>query len=298
MCRNNRVYARLRESVKVAVRLDAMRARAVLLAVALPLALLPATRALAAEGHLVLLGGGKPPAAALARFVQWAGGARARILVLPWGADDPREALESVRDALRPFSPGVVEAAPAAPLRDDAASELHRRLERASGVFLAGGDQQRLLDVLADHTVAGALRERYRDGTAFAGSSAGTAAISALAITGEGDFTVIDARQVAVRAGLGLLPGVILDQHFIKRQRQNRLFALVLAHPRLLGVGIDEGAALLVRDDRHAEAAGGRVMAVDGRHRGELRVHLLNAGDTFDLEKRKRGRAGSRLAAE
>jgi cyanophycinase len=252
--------------------------------------------ALAAEEHLVLLGGGKAPPAALARFVQWAGGPRARILVLPWGADDARDALESVRDALRPFSPGMVEAGPAAPLRGDALAELRRRLDRASAVFLAGGDQQRLLDVLADDEVATVLRARYRDGAAFAGSSAGTAAISALAITGEGDFTVIDTRQVAVRAGLGLLPGVILDQHFIKRQRQNRLFALVLAHPRLLGVGIDEGAALLVRAGRHAETVGGQVMAVDGRHRGELRVHVLNAGDTFDLEKRKRGRAGSRVS--
>ena len=63
-------------------------------------------------------------------------------------------------------------------------------------------------------------------------------------ITGGGDHTVLDGQKVEVRAGLGLLPGVILDQHFLKRQRQNRLFGLVLDHPRLLGVGVDEGTAL------------------------------------------------------
>ena len=275
-----------------------MRARPAGLAAAALLCAAAPLSAAGGEEHLVLLGGGKVPTAALARFVQWAGGSRARILVLAGGTDDGRDPLDSVRDALRPFSPGVVEAAPAAPLRDDARAERRRRLERATGVFLAGGDQQRLLDALADDEFARALRERYRAGVAFAGSSAGTAAISALAITGEGDFTVIDARQVGVRAGLGLLPSVILDQHFVKRQRENRLFALVLAHPRLLGIGIDEGAALLVEKGRHAEAVGGAVMAVDGRHRGELRVHVLNAGDTFDLEKRKRGRAGSKLSTE
>jgi len=249
----------------------------------------------AAEEHLVLLGGGRAPEAALARFVQWSGGSRARILVLPWGAEDGRDGFEAARDALRPFAPAAVEAAPASPLRDDARAELRRRLERATGIFLAGGDQQRLLDALADDVVAGAVRARYRDGVAVACSSAGTAAVSSLAITGEGDFTVIDARRVAVRAGLGLLPGVILDQHFVRRQRENRLFSLVLAHPRLLGVGIDEGAALLVRGDRHAEAVGGPVMAVDGRHQGELRVYLMNPGETFDLEKRKRGRAAERM---
>ena len=250
-----------------------------------------------AETRLVLLGGGRAPEAALARFVQWAGGPRARILVVPWGAD-ARDGFEAVRDSLRPFAPGVVEAVPSAPLRDDARAELRRRLERATGIFLAGGDQQRLLDALADDVVAAALRARYRDGAAVASSSAGTAVISTLAITGEGDFAVIDARQVGVRAGLGLLPGVILDQHFIRRQRENRLFSLVLAHPRLLGVGIDEGAALLVRAGRHAEATGGQVMAVDGSHRGELRVYLMNAGETFDLEKRKRGRAADRTSAK
>jgi cyanophycinase len=254
--------------------------------------------ATAAETRLALLGGGRAPEAALARFVQWSGGPRARILVLPWGADDPRDGFEAVREALRPFSPGAVEAAPAVPLREDARAELRRRLERATGILLAGGDQQRLLDALADDVVAAAVRARYRDGAAVAGSSAGTAAISSLAITGEGDFSVIDARQVGVRAGLGLLPGVILDQHFIRRQRENRLFSLVLAHPRLLGVGIDEGAALLVRGDRHAEAVGGAVMAVDGSHRGELRVYLLNPGETFDLEKRKRGRAADRMTGK
>jgi len=269
-----------------------MRARTVV--AVLLIASVPA----AAEERLVLLGGGRAPDAALARFVQWSGGARARILVLPWGAEDARDGFEAVREALRPFGPGGVEAAPAAPLRDDARVELGRRLERATGVFFAGGDQRRLLDALADDVVAAAVRARYRDGAAFASSSAGTAAVSSLAITGEGDFTIIDARQVGVRAGLGLLPGVILDQHFIRRQRENRLFALVLAHPRLLGVGIDEGAALLVRGNRHAEAVGGPVMAVDGRHRGELRVHLLNPGETFDLEKRKRGRAAERTSGK
>jgi cyanophycinase len=163
-------------------------------------------------------------------------------------------------------------------------------VERATGVFLTGGDQQRLLDVLADEGVADALRARFRNGTVFAGSSAGTAVLSPLAITGEGDFTVVDARHVGVRAGLGLLPGTILDQHFLKRQRENRLFALVMAHPRMLGLGIDEGAAVLVRAGRHAEVVGGQVMAVDGQHRGELRVQVLNPGETYDLEKRKRVR--------
>src|SRR2546422_8861912 len=87
-----------------------------------------------AEPRLVLLGGGRAPEAALARFGEWAGGRRAHILVLPWGAVDARDGFGAVRDSLRPFAPGGVEAAPPAPPRGEARGGLGRRLTRAAGV--------------------------------------------------------------------------------------------------------------------------------------------------------------------
>ena len=63
---------------------------------------------------------------------------------------------------------------------------------------------------------------------------------------------------------LGLVEGVIVDQHFVKRQRQNRLFGLVLKHPDERGVGIDEDTALLVSGGHRAEVVGkGPVVLVD-----------------------------------
>jgi cyanophycinase len=108
-------------------------------------------------------------------------------------------------------------------------------------------------------------------------------------ITGEGDFTVIDAAQVETRPGLGLLEGTIVDQHFVKRQRENRLFGLILAHPELLGVGIDEGSALVVRDGRFGEVMGSSlVMLVDGaRDKGALVVRLARPGQIIDLRERR-----------
>ena len=108
-------------------------------------------------------------------------------------------------------------------------------------------------------------------------------------ITGDGDFTVIDGDQVVVREGLGLVPGVIVDQHFVKRQRQNRLFALVLASPDDLGVGVDEGAALLVEDSRTGTVVGeGSVLLVDGKaEAGALLVRLAWPGQRVDLVTRR-----------
>jgi cyanophycinase len=146
------------------------------------------------------------------------------------------------------------------------------------------------MDVLDDRELADALRARYREGAVFGGTSAGTACMSGVMITGGGDQTVVDGQKVEVRAGLGLLPGVILDQHFLKRQRQNRLFGLVLDRPRLLGVGVDEGTALAVSDNRHAEVVGpGPVMVVDAVvGTDDLVVSLLRPGESFDLKTRQR----------
>lgn len=239
-----------------------------------------------AEERLVLVGGGDRPAAAMTRFVEWAGGSAARILVVPWASSEPKESYEALREELAPLGPAAIESAPFAPLTVATRSELLGKLGRATGVFFGGGDQARIMDVLKDDGLLQAMRARHRAGVVFGGTSAGTAVMSARMITGEGDFTVLDGDKVDVRPGLGLLPGVIVDQHFLKRQRQNRLFGLVLKHPEERGVGIDEGAALLVHGHQ-AEVVGGAVMLVDARAEpGTLLVTVVPAGGRFDLAQR------------
>jgi cyanophycinase len=101
---------------------------------------------------------------------------------------------------------------------------------------------------------------------------------------------VIDGAKVGVRQGLGLVPNVMFDQHFIKRQRASRLFGYVLQYPALLGVGVDEDTALLVIDNRFGEIVGAsQIMFVDAAgRRGAMLIHILRAGERFDLKKRKK----------
>jgi len=234
------------------------------------------------------------------------------LLVVAWASAEPREScavlLAELRTAVaaaaggRPDSGGPdgaeASCAPFAPLdpdgkagRLDDASKARflDQLAGASGVFFGGGDQARIMDVLSDAELLWAVRERHARGVVFGGTSAGAAVMSPLMITGDGDFTVIDGRQVVVREGLGLLPGVIVDQHFVRRQRQNRLFGLVLAHPELRGVGIDEDTALLVAAGaRHAEVVGrGPVVLVDAAGTDKLEVSLLRAGQSVELARRR-----------
>jgi cyanophycinase len=262
-----------------------LRRRAPLFAFALTLA---ATEAPAGE-RLVVIGGGEKPPAAVLRFVEWAGGARARILIVPWASSEPAESALAFREDLAPHRPGQVEVAPFPPLDDTQRAQIQAMLRAATGIFFTGGDQARIMDVLEDRVLLAAFLERYRAGVVFGGSSAGAAIMSPRMITGNGDFTVIDAAQVETRPGLGLLEGAIVDQHFVKRQRQNRLFGLVLAHPDALGIGIDEDTALLVEDGRRAKVVGERVVVlVDGKAEpGALVVRLARPGQSVDLEKRR-----------
>jgi cyanophycinase len=257
----------------------------------------PTAPAPKAETRLVLVGGGDRPREAMARFVAWAGGSSARILVIAWASAEPEESCEAIFEELKPHGPGETACGPIAtldaqgkarPLDEAGRAAMRAQLRRATGVFFTGGDQSRIMDVLADAALLAALRERYAAGVVFGGTSAGTAIMSPRMITGDGDFTVIDAGKVAVRPGLGLLPGVILDQHFVKRQRQNRLFGLVLGFPRERGVGIDEGTALLVTGDRKAEVVGsGPVVLVDARGPHQLLVTLARPGQRLDLRRRR-----------
>jgi cyanophycinase len=265
------------------------------LALAFPF-VLAAGPAPGAPARLVIVGGGERPPEALARFVAWAGGATARILVLPWASAEPAESCDALLRELAPHAPGEAACGPhatldrrgrAAPLDAVRKAEALDRLSRATGIFLTGGDQARIMDVLADADLLHAVKARFAAGAVVGGTSAGAAALSARMITGDGDLTVIDGDQVGVRPGLGLVEGVILDQHFVKRQRQNRLFGLVLKHPGERGVGIDEDTALLVTAGAQAEVVGrGPVMLVDAQGPDRLVITLLRSGQTTDLRQR------------
>jgi cyanophycinase len=239
--------------------------------------------------RLVLIGGGDRPAGAMARFVEWAGGAKARVLYITWATESPKESFDYFVEELKPLGPASVEVSPPAPLTPESRAVFLAQLERATGVFFSGGDQVRIMDVLVDAPIADAMRARYAAGIVFGGTSAGTAIMSPTMITGNGDFKVIDAAKVETRPGLGLLPGTIVDQHFIARQRQNRLFGLVLGNPKALGVGVDEDTALLVVDDRYGEVVGASyVTIVDAQARaGALVLTILEPGRRFDLRKRR-----------
>ena len=256
-----------------------------------------------AGGHLMLIGGGDKPAAAMAKFVELAGGKDAPIVVIPTAsgdADTPSYYLELFR---KDHGATDVVVLPIKTKEDSNRADLVAATARGRGFFFAGGDQSRILDAMEGTAVLDAMTTAFRNGAVVGGTSAGTACQTALMITGEGDFKSIHQGAVELRNGLGFLRGVIVDQHFIARQRENRLITVLLERPELLGIGVDEDTAVWVRPDQTFEVIGdSSVMVFDlmgssvQRAKGSadkdllgvhgMRVHIVLPGEEFDITRR------------
>jgi cyanophycinase len=257
-----------------------------------------------ARGSLVIVGGGPRSEPVMQKFVQLAGGAeRARVIVFPMASSLAETGPESV-EAFRRMG---VTAWSANLSRDDALRpETARGLDSATGIWFPGGDQARITAVLVGTPVERAIRARYEAGAVVGGTSAGAAVMSTPMLTGDErhpggarpdttqSFITIARDNVVVTQGLGLAGGAIIDQHFLRRRRHNRLISLVLEHPELVGVGIDESTALVIEPGQPWRVLGASAVVVyDARHSRvtpasqtlgatDIRMHVLPAGSQFD----------------
>ncbi len=176
-------------------------------------------------------------------------------------------------------------------------------LEGVDAVFLTGGNQLKLSAVITGTRFGGAIHEAYHRGAIVAGTSAGASVMSThmVAFGDESDSPRQGITQMA--SGLGLLSGVVIDQHFDQRSRYGRLLSLVARSPDLLGVGVDEDTAAIITGGHVMDVIGaGCVFAADASravtdaHQAEhgaplllsgVVVHTLPAGAQFDLDERR-----------
>jgi cyanophycinase len=241
------------------------------------------------QQRLLVVGGGARPADAMKKFVEWSGGQKSQILVITWASGVPEESFVSLQKQFTESGSSTVIHAATRPLDTEKKAKFIAQLGAATGVFFSGGDQNRTMDVLADAELLKLIREKYAKGIPFGGTSAGAAVMSDPMMTGDADLKILDGKKVGVRGGLGLIPNVMFDQHFLVRQRHNRLFGFIIENPKYLGVGIDEDTAVLIEDNRKLTVAGAtQVMFVDNANaKNGMTVFFLKPTEKFDLKKRK-----------
>ncbi|HET7141513.1 MAG TPA: cyanophycinase [Candidatus Limnocylindria bacterium] len=262
----------------------------------------PAPRA----GHLLIIGGAEDKLRQrqiLSRFASLAGGAEGRVAVVSTASSLGDEATELYLSLFHGL--GITDIRGLRPLTREDANEPDAiaAVRDATGIFMTGGNQLRLSSVIGGTALGRAIIDRHRHGAIVAGTSAGASAISTFMVAFGTSGTTPKQRMTQMSAGLGLLPGVIIDQHFEQRNRIGRLLALVAQSPALLGIGIDEDTAALVSPAGVMEVIGkGSVTILDPAHlqtdayevkrhkpimvSGVL-LHSLPSGYRFDLRKRR-----------
>lgn len=258
------------------------------------------------KGKLVIIGGVQV-SGIIEKFVELAGGKNAKIIIIPNAGSDPiknsliQKAEFEKYGAASDYLLFSRETA-------DADSNL-KKLDNASAVFFLGGDQSDLTRDMLGTKLLQRVYDLYYNGGLIGGSSAGAAVMSEVMITGNElinkdstrSFITIQKNNIETKKGFGFLKTVIIDQHFLKRKRHNRTISVVIEHPNLLGVAIDESTAIIVYPNDTFEVIGNnQVLVFDPTSSTGIRedkngnlgisnmiLHVLINGDKFDLKSKR-----------
>jgi len=245
----------------------------------------------------------------LERFVALAGDGSARIAIVPTASEEAEEAGERYVGVFRELGVAEADWLRIGQRTDANGEEAIRLLNEATGIYITGGDQARLVALLTGTLAMETIRLRNAEGVIVAGTSAGASILPAHLMSGDNPLPH-DSNDAAARkgmvelvAGFGLLQDLIVDQHFSQRGRMGRLMAAYAANPGLLGVGLDEDTAVLITQDGVLEVLGSSMVTmVDGRNTvsdyyerdvGEVltvvdsHLFVLGPGRRFDLDARR-----------
>jgi cyanophycinase len=242
----------------------------------------------------------------LKRFIDEVGGVEKRIEVITTASSIPVEVGDNYLDAFGKIgckNIGVIDIRK----REDVFEEgFINRVKNADGIMFSGGDQLRLTSIFGGTEIYNVLHERYfnEEGFVIAGTSAGAMAMSNTMIyQGKSELAHLKG-EVKITTGLAFMGNVIIDSHFDKRGRFNRLAQAVASNPQCTGIGLGEDTGVIVTGGNNLEVVGsGAVVIVDGRDirhtnitevgMGEpialdnLRVSIMVRGNRYLLKERK-----------
>jgi len=241
----------------------------------------------------------------LARVVKESGGTSANIVVIPTASSYPVEVGENYLNAFRKLGCEKVTVLDIRK-RKEAEDQLNLELIRnADCVMFSGGDQSKITKIIGDTTMHDLLLDKYHNQPfVIAGTSAGAMCMAREMIAGGSSTEAFFKGAVIMRKGMGFVPDLVIDSHFIRRGRFGRLAEAVAKYPHLIGVGLAEDTGLVIKNCNTFEVIGsGMVILFDPRklkHNNEkildagtpmslinLKTHVLANGDRFNLNKKK-----------
>ncbi len=229
-------------------------------------------------GSLVICGGGKLPDSVLNRFLELAGGEQARVVIIPTAsalADGPE--IEQKITFFRQANVAGLKLLHTRSRSEADDPKFGKPLADATGVWFTGGFQWRLADTYLGTAVEKLVHAVLARGGVIGGTSSGAAIMSTIMIRRANP-------EPEVGRGFDFLPGTVIDQHFLKRNRQDRLLNVLASHPGFIGLGIDEGTALIAHGRRLSVLGDSQVIACLAPSQDRpMKTEVLKSGDEVDL---------------
>lgn len=242
----------------------------------------------------------------LYHVVKESGGVNANIVVIPTASSIPVEVGENYLTAFSTLGCKNVEVLDIRSKEDSETERAINLIKNANCVMFSGGDQSKITDKIGGTSIHSILIERYNneEGFVIAGTSAGAMAMANEMIAGGSASESFIKGAVNMYNGLGLIPELIIDTHFIRRGRFGRQSEAVAKFPNLLGIGLAEDTGMIIKNGNNCTVIGsGMVIVFDGStltHNNEkilkegtpmtmanLTIHVLSNGDEYDIKNRK-----------
>ena len=240
------------------------------------------------RGSLVIVGGGLRSESILKRFLDLAGGPEAGLVMIPTAGES--DDLADYAGDLRDLTDAGARHVKMIHTRDRKVADSEAfiaPLREARGVWFPGGRHWRLADAYLGTRTQAALRDVLARGGVIGGTSAGATILGSFMVRGDTKGNTIMVGDHV--EGLGFLKNVTIDQHLLRRNRQFDLIPVIESHPELLGIGLDEDTAIVVRGDRFEVIGTGYVAIYDHTRRIDSggQFYLLAPGDRYNLKTRE-----------
>lgn len=254
------------------------------------------------KGKLFIIGGGSRPEAMLNRIVKESGiDTGGYGIVLPMSSSEPDSSAYYATNQF--YKLGITNVYSLNFVKDESlkASKLDS-IRKAKLIYISGGDQSRFMDIVKGTEIEILIHEAYKKGALIAGTSAGAAVMSKMMITGTelkhpeyaSTFRNLESENIETAIGLGLITNIIVDQHFVKRSRYNRLLTAIIEYPEITGVGIDESTAILVSGNTMEVVGESQVIVFKNPEKSKTEfndklgargiiINLYLPGETFKL---------------
>jgi len=247
------------------------------------------------HGALVIVGGGRVGSEILTRMFDLAGGRHAPLVVIPTasGADDYPADWSGLK-MFKDFGADNVTLLHTKDRKVADSESFVRPLTTAKIVWFVGGRQWRLVDSYAHTRTQREVERVLERGGVVAGSSAGASIIASYMVRGARENNYI-MMAPGYEEGFGLIKGVAIDQHMLTRNRQDDLEEVVARHPDVLGIGLDESTAIVVRGQEFEVVGASKIAIHDGRtveserqQRNGKKYYFMGPGEKYDLTKLER----------